>query len=74
MQDDKQFSAWLNGAFKCSSKSVLWVIDKNQLQTRQIDKEAGMYVIYDAVRAQKFPEVVIKAVGGIPISFSNAPK
>jgi hypothetical protein len=74
IQDDEQFSAWLSGALKCSSEPVLWVIDKNEQQMRQIDKEAGMYAIYDAVRDQKLPEVVINSVGGVPISFSNAPK
>lgn len=72
IQDDQQFSAWLKGALRCSKKPVLWLMEgKDQHRTSRIDKEAGMYAIYDVLRDKKVPEVIVNAPGGVPIRFAK---
>jgi invasion protein IalB len=74
--DDRQFTAWLDGVLRCSKKPVqkpvLWVTEgKDQHKAGRIDKEAGMYVIYDVLRDKKVPAEIVNAPDGVPTRFAE---
>jgi invasion protein IalB len=71
IQDHQQIFAWLNGGLRCSKKPVLWIMkSKDQHQTGTIDKEAGMYTIYDVLRDKNVP-IIINGPGGVPTGFAE---
>jgi invasion protein IalB len=73
IKNDHEFSKWVASALHCPDRPVLWIMEgKDQHQSSsQIDKEAGIYVVYDALREKKVPQVVVRGVGGIPTRFEQ---
>jgi invasion protein IalB len=69
IQNDLQFSKWLNAVKHCSDK-VFWVEWSGTPRTEDtLLMEAGMYAIYDALRGQV--DVVVSGRNGVPLQFAK---
>jgi invasion protein IalB len=71
IQNDEQFSKWLNAAKHCSDRFVFWVKQGASAQARDSwSLEAGMYTVYDALRGE-VGDVVVSGVSGVPVRFAK---